>query len=108
MERDEWGFDIPPTESGGGMGWQDVYGRGITPSVVEQRGPAYLFEDGLIAEIDALEFLKSLPEMQRLAIQKRMDGIPLTNAEHNALHHARKSLRKWLGLSGQEKRQPHD
>lgn len=95
------GVVVSPSENdkSAGRGWHDQFGNGLEPWIVEKTGPrTESFEEELISELHVLELLKALPEMQRLAIQKRLDGIPLSNAEQAALNRSRQAVRKWLGI----------
>ena len=47
-------------------------------------------------KIDLHRAIVALPTMQRIAVLKWLRDEKLTNAEHNALYHAKESLRKCL------------
>jgi hypothetical protein len=93
------GFSPSPNErEEGGAGFHDQFGNGLESWIVEKTGPRYGFEDGIVWEMDFAELLKSLPEMQRLALCKRMDGIPLTEAEQAAFARSKPAVGKWLEI----------
>lgn len=88
----------------GGRGWHDQYGNGLEPWLVEKTGPRTEgFEEELISELHVLELLKHLPEMQRLAIEKRLAGIPLNQAERQALRRSKETVTKWLEIETKPK-----
>ena len=47
-------------------------------------------------KLDLHKAIIALPTRQRIAVFKWLRDEKLTTAEHNALYHGKKNLRKWL------------
>lgn len=80
---------------------EEAYGYSLSDQFVETHRER-LDELDADWEIDFTDFLKTLPEMQRLAIEKRLAGIPLNAVERVALSRCREIVAKWLEIRSKE------